>query len=182
MGDNSLILDSAIDAPESDKGFYHEENSATTGSTFGACYILASGEDTASYPQSFVINDRQALEEYYASNRTYLESSNFKEAVSKYYNVFFETKQLIVLKLEEKNPAVTHRVTDVYWDEDTRQWQINLQRMIPMEKAQAIGPSYWYILIEVDATKTGENEKVRLQQTTYRETAQNEWTLVSVDE
>ena len=180
--DDKLVQDSVIDSSDFEYESFFEKNSISTGNSFGAWYIVTDGMDTLSYPQSFVINDRQALEEYHASNWTYLEGSNFEEVMSKYYDDYFETHQLLALVLRENNASVTHRLTDAYWDEETAQWQVSLQRMIPLEKAQAAGPSYWHILIEVDAVETGENEKVRLRQTTYRETTRNEWTFVSVDE
>ena len=175
--DDMLILDSESDREES-----YVVNSYSSGLTdyvtsgdgrVAVWYLSTDGVESLQYPDAFIIKDRQSLEEYYAANKEYLKDSDFEAVTSRYYDVFFETKQLIVLTLRESSGSVTHRVTDAYWDEGTAQWEVFLQRWEPLEKADDV--AYWHILVEVESVT--DDETIQLHQITGREVSQEKWSF-----
>lgn len=114
---------------------------------FEAQYIRTDGyREGECYPKAFVIDSKASLEGYCAENAKYYDfTRGFYEAIEKYDTAWFETKQLIVIVLEEGSGSIYHEVTRVAGFGDMT---VDITAFLPEVGTDDM--AQWHILIELD--------------------------------
>ncbi len=127
------------------------------GLAFTARYIRTDGyRDGAAYPVVTLIGSADALTRYYEANRGLYDLSHketvyadttvgFVDAIEGYDETWFETRQLLLVLLEEGSGSVRHEVTRVTAGAEPA---VEIDRLIP--EVGTADMAEWHILIETD--------------------------------
>ncbi len=133
---------------------------------FDVQYIRTGGSARwQKFPNAQWITDTEELQKYYTTNKEIYsldsaeysaasQTASFKDAIAKYDEAFFETKDLALVVLQEGSGTMRHAVNSVLlWSSGSERIQYSLQpeilRYMP-EGPHTTDEAIWHIFIEVD--------------------------------
>ena len=118
----------------------------------------------AEYPSVTLVTSRTQLEDTFMTDsyEDPLASQEFLSEMecSEFTDTFFETKDVLIILLEEDSGSVSHTLTSIERADTGSPWTVHIRRRVP--EMQTEDMAYWYIVAEIDKNLL-ENSSVEIE-------------------